>query len=272
STSAWTLQIRGRLIHVDIDPNEIGKNYQTSIGIVSDAKHFLTALLEEGGDIGATDEEYLREIGRMRKERSGKYQEKLYSDKEPLKPQRVMAELNELLPSRCVIACDSGNNAWWPIMFLESRPGRRFIFPSGNVSMGFAFPAALGARLAVENTICITGDGGFMMQLAELATAAQEDINISVIVLNDGGYGAIRHYQRFNYNERYVGVDLKNPDFARLAETFDIEGIHVQSCKELQPSLRHALNSKRTTVLDIQIDPHEVVLPDWIIKSFGKGG
>ncbi len=271
STSAWTLRIRGRLIHVDIDPQEIGRNYPVSRGIVSDAKQFLTALLEKEPGQRAEEEIRLQQIERLKRERMAKYDEKLHSDAEPLKPQRVMLELNELLPAGAMVVCDSGNNAWWPMMFLESEPGRRFLFPSGNVSMGFALPAALGARCATGKVICITGDGGFMMQLAELATAFQEGLNISIVLLNDGGYGAIRHYQRFNYQERYVGVDLKNPDFARLAEAFGLEGISIHRCMELYPSIKHALNSEKTTVLDIHVDPREVALPDWIVKSFSEG-
>ena len=249
---------------------KIGRNYSAAVGLVCDAKDFLMRFLESQTPKMMADKSRFQEVGKMKKCRAVKYEEKLHSDAEPLKPQRVMLELNELLPDEAVIVCDSGNNAWWPMMFLESRQGRRFLFPSGNVSMGFALPAALGSRCVAENVVCITGDGGFMMQLAELATAAQEKLNITVIVLNDGGYGAIRHYQRFNYDERYVGVELKNPDFARLAETFGLEGVCVHSCSELEPSLKKALNSRKTTVVDIHVDPREVALPDWIIKSFGE--
>jgi acetolactate synthase-1/2/3 large subunit len=156
------------------------------------------------------------------------------------------------------------------MMFLESRHGRRFLFPSGNVSMGFALPAALGAKCVSNNVVCITGDGGLMMQLAELATAAQENLNVTVVVLNDNGYGAIRHYQYFNFGSRYAGVELKNPDFARLAEAFDLIGISIQTCDELESSLKEAFESNKTTVLDVHVDPDEVALPDWIIKSFGE--
>ena len=270
STSAWTLHIQGKLIHVDIDPSEIGRNYSAAVGFVCDVKDFLVRFLENQTPKIIADESRFKEVEETKRRRAVKYEEKLHSDAAPLKPHRIMLELNELLPNEVVIVCDSGNNAWWPMMFLESKQGRRFLFPSGNVSMGFALPAALGARCVAEKVVCITGDGGFMMQLAELATAAQESLNVTVIVLNDGGYGAIRHYQRFNYNERYVGVELRNPDFAGLAETFGLEGLSIHSSAELQPSLRHALDSRKTTVLDIHVDPREVALPDWIIKSFGE--
>ena len=163
---------------------------------------------------------------------------------------------------------DSGNNAWWPMMFLESREGRHFLFPSGNVSMGFSFPAALGARCAMEKVVCVTGDGGMVMQLAELATAVQEGLNVTVLVLNDGGYGAIRHYQRYNYDARYIGVNLHNPNFAQVAQAFGAEGILVETPADLESQLRDALQSKRMTLLDVRIDPQEVALPDWIIRSF----
>ncbi len=269
STSAWALRIQGKLIHVDIDADEIGRNYSPAVGLVCDAKSFIDCFIQSESPRMNAQEKRFQEIENLKRQRGEEYAGKLRSEAEPLKPQRVMYELNQLLPDEAVIVCDSGNNAWWPMMFLESKQGRRFLFPSGNVSMGFALPAALGARCVSENVVCIAGDGGFMMQLAELATAAQEELSVTIIVLNDGGYGAIRHYQRFSFNGRYAGVNLKNPDFAQLAEAFGLIGIHVQTCKELESSLREALNSKKTTVLDVHVDPEEVALPDWIIKSFG---
>ncbi len=269
STGAWSLRVQGKLIHVDVDPNEIGRNYSPAIGIVSDAKSFLDSLIQNVSLTMKARENRFQEIEELKRQRNARYEEKLRSEAEPLKPQHVMSELNELLPPETVIVCDSGNNAWWPMMFLESRQGRRFLFPSGNVSMGFALPAALGARCVSDSVVCITGDGGFMMQLAELATAAQENLCVTIVVLNDGGYGAIRHYQRFNFNSRYVGVNLMNPDFARLAESFGLKGMCVRTCKELESSLKDGLESKKTAVLDVHVDPEEVALPGWIIKSFG---
>jgi thiamine pyrophosphate-dependent acetolactate synthase large subunit-like protein len=107
-----------------------------------------------------------------------------------------------------------------------------------------------------------------MMQLAELATAVHEDLNVTVLILNDGGYGAIRHYQKYNYDERYIGVDLKNPDFAKIADNFGAEGIRIETPKDLETQLQDALHSKHTTILDIKIDPQEIALPDWIFKTF----
>jgi sulfoacetaldehyde acetyltransferase len=89
-----------------------------------------------------------------------------------------------------------------------------------------------------------------------------------VLILNDGGYGATRHYQRYNFNEKYVGVNLKNPNFAQVAEAFGARGIRIETPRDLEAHLKDVLSSKRMTVLDIKIDPHEMALPDWIIKSF----
>ena len=274
STSAWSLRLNGKLIHVDIDPSEIGKNYPAELGIVGDVGDFLSPLLKEvDGRERQPSEGRLREIGELKAERNARYEEKLTSDEVPLKPQRVMKELSEALEGDVVVTFDSGNNAWWPMMFLESKEGRRFLFPSGNVSMGFSLPAALGARCVAEKVVCVTGDGGLMMQLAELATAIQEGLDVTVLILNDGGYGAIRHYQRYNFGERYIGVNLHNPDFARVAEAFGAEGVRVDTPRDLESQLREALRSRRVTVLDVRIDRQEVALPGWIIKSFrgGKG-
>ena len=272
STSNWSLKINGKLIQVDVDPAEIGRNYPADMEIVCDAKLFLESLQElVKGRARVGDRVFLGELEDLKAKREAKYREKLRSDAVPLKPQRVMWELSRILPQRSVITCDSGNNAWWPMMFIESKEDRRFLFPSGNVSMGFALPAALGARCVAENVVCITGDGGFMMKLAELATSLQEHLDVTVIVLNDGGFGAIRHYQRFNFGARYSGVNLLNPDFAEVAEAFGAKGIRIENPEELGTGLAKALNSKETTVLDVKIDPEEVALPDWIIQSFKQG-
>ena len=269
STSAWSLQLNGSLIHVDVDPTEIGKNYPTKLGIVADVNEFLDLITKEiDGRTRPPDQELLREIQDLKTERNKRYEEKLNSLETPLKPQHVMKELSEAMHGETVVTFDSGNNAWWPMMFLESEEGRHFLFPSGNVSMGFSLSAALGARCAVEKVVCITGDGGMLMQLAELATAVQEDLDITILVLNDSGYGAIRHYQRYNFGERYIGVDLHNPDFTKVAEAFGAEGARLESPVDLKTELAQALRSRKVTVLDIKIDPQEVALPPWIIKSF----
>jgi acetolactate synthase-1/2/3 large subunit len=271
STSSWGLRIGGKLVHVDIDAGEIGRNYPAVIGVVGDAADFLGFLSKEiEGRERLLIESRLREIGELRAVRDARYEERLASDDIPLKPQRVMRELSHVLGEDVVVTFDSGNNAWWPMMFLESRVGRRFIFPSGNVSMGFSLPAAIGARCASDRVVSITGDGGMLMQLGELATAVQEGLNVVVLVLNDGGYGAIRHYQRFNFGERYASVDLRNPDFAKVADGFGADGIGVETVDDLRSGLREALSSHQVTVLDIRIDPQEVALPSWIIQSFAR--
>jgi acetolactate synthase-1/2/3 large subunit len=230
---------------------------------------FLANLIELVGDVKvARDGHFARKAEELKAKRAERYEEKLSSQAMPLKPQHVMRELGKILREGAIVACDSGNNAWWPMMFLESTPDRRFLFPSGNVSMGFGFPAALGARCVSRRVICITGDGGFMMQLAELATSVQEGLNVTVILLNDGGFGAIRHYQRHNFDARYFGVDLHNPDFAKLSESFGAKGITVRTPSELTSGLHEAFGSNETTVLDVKIDPEEVALPDWILMSF----
>jgi acetolactate synthase-1/2/3 large subunit len=253
---------------VDIDASEIGKNYPATLGVVCDVKLFLSKLLELTVGVEITREKFLNQIEALKTKRSLRYRDKLTSDSVPLKPQRLMMELNNALPKSSVVVCDSGNNAWWPMMFLESREDRRFIFPSGNVSMGFAFPAALGARCVADKVVCITGDGGFMMQLAELATSRQERLNVPIILLNDGGFGAVRHYQRFNFG-RYVGVDLQNPDFTRLASAFGLDGARVETPKELSSGITEAFKSRDSFLLEVVVDPDEVALPDWIIQSFG---
>jgi acetolactate synthase-1/2/3 large subunit len=239
--------------------------------VVGDAADFLGFLSKEiEGRERLLIESRLREIGELRAVRDARYEERLASDDIPLKPQRVMRELSHVLGEDVVVTFDSGNNAWWPMMFLESRVGRHFIFPSGNVSMGFSLPAAIGARCASDRVVSITGDGGMLMQLGELATAVQEGLNVVVLVLNDSGYGAIRHYQRFNFGERYASVDLRNPDFAKVADGFGAEGIGVETIDDLRSGLREALGSHQVTVLDIRIDPQEVALPSWIIQSFAR--
>lgn len=271
STRGWQLPLPSRLIQIDIDPAEIGRNYSVSLGLVCDVKKFLSKLLNEVKN-PLSNQDRLSRLKELRRKRDSAFAPKLNSVDFPIKPHRVMKELDGILSDDAVVVSDAGNNAWWSLMFLKSRRGRRFIFPSGNVVVGFGIPTALGVKCAKPEAqvVVITGDGGFMMACQELATAVEYNLNVTVLVMNDGGYGAIRDFQKFNYNGRYIAVDISNPDFSKLARAFGVDGVKVERPSEICETIRDALKSGRTYVIDILIDRDEVGLPGWLIRRFHK--
>jgi acetolactate synthase-1/2/3 large subunit len=152
----------------------------------------------------------------------------------------------------------------WSALYFKALKPRTFISSGGLGTMGFGFPAAIGAKTARPNrhVIDIAGDGSFIMTEQELACSVIEDIPVTVIVLNNGVLGMVAQWQRMFYKKRYMAVKLGNsPDFVKLAEAYGAQGFHVQSIPEFQKAIKEALKSKVTTVIDVPISPEEDVVP-----------
>ncbi|MCS7116417.1 MAG: thiamine pyrophosphate-binding protein [Nitrososphaerales archaeon] len=261
STKAWSLKLPLNLIQVDIDYTEIGKNYPVKVGIVSDVKEFLSGLLKELKSRGVhfSRREWLDRLITLKKSYRIDEELKLCSEKASIKPQHMMMLLSELIPKNAVVVCDAGNNAIWAERLIKKYTPRTFIEPSGNTTMGFSVPAAIGAKLANRENpvVSICGDGGFIMSCNEIATAVQEELPITIVILNDGGFGAIRHFQKACYKERYIGVDLLNPDFKKLAESFGAIGVTALTLNEFKEAFDIALKADKVTVIDVHIDKEE---------------
>jgi acetolactate synthase-1/2/3 large subunit len=249
-------------IHMDIDAAEIGKNVDVDIPIVADAKKALSALYE-------------RLIKQVKKKPETAWTQRVKEAKallnppekgEPteLKPKPLLQALRKLLPEDTIVTTEVGQNQMWAALYFKTLKPRTFISSGGLGTMGFGFPAAIGAKVACPDrpVFDIAGDGSFIMTEQELACSVIEKIPVTVIVLNNGVLGMVAQWQRMFYKKRYTAVKLGTyPDFVKLAEAYGAQGFHVQSISEFQKAVRKALKSKVTTVIDVPISMEEDVVP-----------
>ncbi len=251
-----------KIIHIDIDSAEIGKNVETDIPIVADAKKALRAVYQ-----GLTQQIKKREsspwFDRVR-EFKKQIQSGMISSGEDLKPPALLKELRRILPEDAIATTEVGQNQMWAALHFKAYKPRTFISSGGLGTMGFGFPASLGAKVACPNKVVvdIAGDGSFIMTEQDLATSVLEDIPVIVIVLNNSVLGMVAQWQRLFYNRRYSAVNLGSvPDFVKLAEAFGAQGSRVGSLKEFTKAVREAIRSEATTVIDVPISPEENVFP-----------
>mgnify|MGYP005842212213 CR=1 FL=1 len=249
-------------IQIDIDAAEIGKNIEVDVPIVANAKETLSAI-------------YARLIQQAKKKTETAWLQRVKTAKkllnppektEPtdLKPKRLLQTLRKLLPEDAIVTTEVGQNQMWSALYFNALKPRTFISSGGLGTMGFGFPAAIGAKTACpkRHVVDIAGDGSFIMTEQELACSVLEDIPVTVIVLNNGVLGMVAQWQRMFYKKRYMAVKLgKSPDFVKLAEAYGAQGFHAQSIPEFQKAIQKALKSKVTTVIDIPINSEEDVVP-----------
>ncbi|MEM2568398.1 MAG: thiamine pyrophosphate-dependent enzyme [Candidatus Bathyarchaeia archaeon] len=190
------------------------------------------------------------------------------SDDTPIKPQRACAEIRRACGRETIFTLDAGNNKLWSSTFLEIYEPNTWIQSGCFGPMGYAIPAAIACRLALKgnsrDVIAICGDGGFYMSMHEISTAIQENAPILICIFNDQALGTIKHQQRNFYGGRLISVNLKNPSFADIAESFGCHGISVERPEHLSSALSDGLKYLRmgeTTILDINIDGEEALPP-----------
>jgi acetolactate synthase-1/2/3 large subunit len=250
-----------KIIHVDIDAAEIGKNIEVEVPIVADAKTALAAIYE-------------RLIKHAKKKNQNTWMQRVKTTKQllnppeqeatELKPKALLQTLRKLLPEDSIITTEVGQNQMWSALYFKTLKPRTFISSGGLGTMGFGFPAAIGAKAACphKQVVDIAGDGSFIMSEQELACSVLEDIPVTVIVLNNGVLGMVAQWQRMFYKKRYMAVKLgKSPDFVKLAEAYGAQGYRVQSIAEFQKAIKQSLKSKITTVIDVPISMEEDVVP-----------
>jgi acetolactate synthase-1/2/3 large subunit len=271
STAGWSIKIPAGLIHVDIDPAVFGVNFPPQIAINSDLKTFLTKILAELPDQKNTDRKrWLEELQRIRREKDQAY-ESYALPSHPLRAPHVVYRLRELLPSDAIIVAETGYAFWWASRLFKTVRPRSFLTPSGNSSLGFAFPAALGGKYARPDrpVVCLVGDGGFLLTCQEIATAIENEIPVLTVILDDRGYAAIREYQIKGFGGRVVGSNFpRRTDFARLAESFGASGITVEKSEELDGAIKEGLNSSKPTIVDVIISRQDEVLPGFLLQSY----
>jgi acetolactate synthase-1/2/3 large subunit len=251
-----------KIIHIDIDAAEIGKNVDVDVPIVADAKPTLAMI-------------HQRLVQKIKKRKDSPWMKQIQQAKEKflceldmgkgdLTSPKLLKELRKLLPEKAIIATEVGQNQMWAALHFQTIKPRTFISSGGLGTMGFGFPAAIGAKVARPDcpVVDIAGDGSFRMTEQELGTSVTEDIPVIVIVLNNSMLGMVAQWQRLFYQTRYSAVKLGSvPDFAKLAQAYGAEGVHVGSLAEFSDTVKCALKTEVTTVIDVPICPEDDVFP-----------
>ena len=257
-----TFASNAKKIHIDIDEAEIGKNIEIDVPIIADAKAALKILLT------ALDSKISKKErnawGKRVKEAKEQLSPLLKDRPKDLVPKSLLTSLRRLLPDDAIIATEVGQNQMWSALYLQALKPRTFISSGGLGTMGFGFPASLGAKVACpdRSVVDIAGDGSFIMSEQELACSVMEKIPVTVIVLNNTVLGMVAQWQRTLYNRRYMAVNLgKTPDFVKLAEAYGAQGLRVASIGDFEKAIKTALNSTVTTVIEVPIGSEEDVSP-----------
>jgi acetolactate synthase-1/2/3 large subunit len=252
-----TFAPQAQIIHIDIDPAEIGKNKAVDIPIVGDVKAVLTDVLAKITS-GARYEAWLARV------RGWKAKHPLrYKDDGVLRPQYVVRQLSGLLGKNGVIVSEVGQNQMWTAQWYCFHRPRSWITSGGLGTMGYGFPAAMGVHFACpdETVFDIAGDGSFQMNIQELGTVAQYQIPVKVAVLNNQYLGMVRQWQELFYDRRYSFTELPMVDFVKIANAYGVPGIRVESPDEVVPALKTAIETEGPFVLDFRINREENVFP-----------
>lgn len=251
-----------KVIHIDIDAAEIGKNVEVDVPIVADAKKTLRAIHQ------LLVHRVKQRENSLWSNRVKEFKEQAQSEMNPsddnLKPPLLIKELRKILPANTIVTTEVGQNQMWAALHFKTHKPRTFISSGGLGTMGFGFPAALGAKVACPEceVVDIAGDGSFRMTEQELGCSVMERIPVTVIVMNNSMHGMVAQWQRLFYDRRYSAVNLGNiPDFVKLAEAYGAQGFSVGSLSEFKEAVKKAMKSEVTTVIDVPISPEENVFP-----------
>jgi acetolactate synthase-1/2/3 large subunit len=245
-----------RIIHVDIDPCSISKNIRVDIPVVGDAKDILQGILELIEPRGR--EPWLAQVN------AWKVKHPLAYKPDGLKPQYVIQQICEVSKGQAIICTEVGQNQMWSAQWYTHRHPRHFISSGGLGTMGYGFPAAIGAQVGRPEALVvdIAGDGSIQMNIQELATAVYNKIPVKICILNNGYLGMVRQWQELFYKRRYSGSVLNgNPDFVRLAEAYGARGLRITKPEEVRPALEQAFGTPEVFILDFMIEPEENVFP-----------
>lgn len=254
-----TFAPNAQIIHIDIDPAEIGKNVPVDIPIVGDVKLVLTEMLRriQPGDTGM----WCGKVLGWKNTHPMRYSQE---SNNCLKPQYVIEALHRLTGGEAIVTTDVGQHQMWAAHYYRMKSPHNFISSGGLGTMGFGFPAAIGAQVAFpeKRVICIAGDGSFQMNSQELATAVKYNLPVKVAIINNQYLGMVRQWQKLFYGGRYSQTSLAgSPDFVRLAEAYGAGGFRVKNAGDVETAIEAALNTPGPVVIDFQVDPEEDVLP-----------
>ncbi len=255
---------RAKFIHIDVDPAEISKNIPAHIPIVGDAKDVVAKLVAEYRALGADSsrlEEWWQRIEGWRERHPLGYTDSTDSE---IRPQFMVQALHQATQGNAIVTSDVGQHQMWTAQYYDFPEPRRWINSGGLGTMGFGLPAAMGAKVGCpdETVICIAGDGSVQMNMQELATCAQEGIDIKVFIMNNGYLGMVRQWQELFWDRRYSQVDMgKFPDFVKLADAYGATGIRLTDKTNLVEDMRSALETPGPVLVDVRVTQEENVYP-----------
>jgi acetolactate synthase-1/2/3 large subunit len=246
-----------RVIHIDVDPAEIGKNVRVDVPIVGDVK----AVLEElNKQVSVADHtEWIGQLDDWRKE----HPSVAIRVSDGLLPQYVVQQISEATRGEAIIVTGVGQNQMWAAQhYCYSKPNG-LISSGGLGTMGFGLPASIGAKIGCPDTTvwCIDGDGSFQMTIQELATIAQDKVAVKIAIINNGYLGMVRQWQELFYEKRYVATPLSGPDYVKIAEAYGISALRVRHREEVIPAISQAMEHQGPFLIDFVVEPEENVYP-----------
>lgn len=254
---------RLKIIHMDVDPSEIGKNQTTNIAVVGDVQatlRIMVKLLIQKSIKKTEGTTWLKHV----KEIKEYWRDNLKLPAGEMTAAKILRKLREVLPKESITTTEVGQHQMWASLFFDVIHPGTFFSSTGLGTMGWGFPAAIGAKVARPDVpvVDIAGEGSFNMTENSLATSVLDNIPVIVFLVNNFSLGMVAQWQRTFYDRRMIGIDLKNcPDYVKLAESYGAQGIRAQSLDELEKAIKVGLKSDVTTVIDIPINPEEDVLP-----------
>jgi len=258
ATMNWTLPRPGtRIVHVDVDPGEIGRNFPTDVGVVGDARLSLKALVDRLKEMmtfkSSCVAPRLEEVRRAVKVWRDSVEPRMVSDEVPIRPTRLVREMRRFLSDDAILTCDASLASFWGAIFFDvRRAGRYFLAPRGMAGIGAGFSFALGAKVAAADrqVMGLGGDGGFGMSLHELETARRMNLPVVYAVLNDSALGWIKLGELATF-KRTISADFTQLDFSKIAEAFGCNGIRVERPGEIAEAISDGFRSGVPTVLDV---------------------
>ena len=251
-----------RKVHVDIDPAEFNKNVKVDVALAGDLAAVLAELCPLIKEAPGDRQSWLDTVSNLKGEAAVRDIQNL-PDSGHLYAAHVINEIWQLTDGKAIVVTDVGQHQMWEAQYYHHNEPRSLIASGGLGTMGFALPAAIGAKVSRPDAEVwvVAGDGGFQMTMAELATIAQEKIKLHVAIINNGYLGMVRQWQEFFYERRYAATPLLSPDFAKLAECFGLTGMMVDKCKDVAPSIEAARAAENTVVIDFQVEQEDTVYP-----------
>ena len=248
-----------KIIHIDIDPAEIGKNKLIDVPIVGDLKNVLTDLNEKAPKVSY--DEWLKQIKKWKKDYSLIYRK---TKDDILIPQEILSEIDKITKGNVIVATDVGQHQMWAAQFLTFNNPYSILTSGGAGTMGFGLPAAIGAQVANPNkkVLAVVGDGGFQMTFQELMLIKEYNLPVKIFIINNSYLGMVRQWQELFHEKRYSSVDLSyNPDFIKIGEAYGIKSIQLTNKKDLKKHLKKILESDEAVLVECIVEKEENVYP-----------